>query len=163
MDVQSLIRLIEQEKKVHEKILVAKREERKLIFSMNATGLLEHTQYLSELVNDAHTLEEKRQILTATLARHYGLEKENPTLKELLVILPPMNRAELETIRESFRRTVMQLQEENTTNALAMRRSTETISKELHSLARSTESGVYTPGGKKAKGHAARAGLNMTA
>jgi flagellar biosynthesis/type III secretory pathway chaperone len=130
---------------------------------MNATGLLDHTQYLGELVKDAYTLEEKRQILTAAIARHYGLEKENPTLKELLAILPPVNRTELELVGESFRRTVMQLQEENTTNAVAMRRSTETISTELHSLAHSTESGVYTQGGKKAKGHAARAGLNMKA
>ena len=164
MDLTPLIQTMEQERKIHEKILAAKKEERKLLLSLNVNGLIENTRLLASLVKNAKDFEEKRLKITWQIAQQLNMSSEEPTMREILDCLPPANRADLEKSGEALKNVVHQLQEENRINAMALQRSSDTLNSEIQSVLKTVNSGVYMQGGKKSKaGGLSRAGINLRA
>ncbi len=163
MNLQALLTLLREELKVHEKMLLAKREEQKLIVSARPAALLKNTEHISGLAEQVRILEEKRVGLTETLALELGLTGRPATLKHLLDQLPPENRAELEKTGEGLKAAAREIQGINQSNSRLLRRTLETLNHEIAGLVKPEESGLYTSGGTKAHGPVPRAGLNLRA
>lgn len=164
MDITALIQTMEQERKIHEKILAAKKEERKLIYTLNADALMENTQRITQYVHTAKILEEKRRTLTRKIARQLDIPTEEPTIQEILYYLPPVNRIELEKSGENLKSVVYQVKEENQVNAIALQQTSASLNKEIEFTAKTANSGVYQRGGNKSKnGGIPRAGINLRA
>ena len=161
MNLKSLIDLIRQEQKIHEKVLLAKREEQRLIAVGDAALLLDNTQRLSDWIDQAASLEAQRRELVFALADELKLERENPTLRDLLAALPPENNAELESAGIHLRSLMEQVRQVNRINAGMLQRALETITGEIAGMVQSQESGVYTRSGVKERREAYRAGLNV--
>ena len=82
---------------------------------------------------------------------------------ELLEFLPPANRPELEQAGNNLKRVLDTLKNENETNAISLRKASDTIQHEIYDVAKSSDSGTYTQKGQKAKNTVPRAGLNVKA
>ncbi len=79
MSLKCLIELLKKELKIHEKILIAKRDERRWIATANAPALLESSQYLRKLTEEAADLERKRRHIVDTLTTQLGIENPEPS------------------------------------------------------------------------------------
>lgn len=163
MNLQLLIQVLHKEQKIHEKLLLAKREEQKWIATANAGQLSKNTSRISDLVEEARQMEAQRRSWVNRLAEELGIERTEPTLKEIVKVLPPEHRAELEQAGEALKRTVLEIKSLNRANHIVLQRSVETMQEELAQIVKTEESGVYTATGAKDTRVAPRAGLNLRA
>lgn len=163
MSLKALITLLREEQKVHEKLLLAKREEQKLIVTAHPAALLKNTEKISGLAEQARNLEEKRAELTEALAGELGIDARPVTLKRLLEVLPPENRIELEKTGERLKTIAREIKAVNQSNSRLLRKTLEFVNQEIAGLIQPEESGLYTSGGTKAHGPVLRAGLNLRA
>jgi len=161
MNLKLLIEIIKQEQFVHEKMLQSKKQERRLLVSVNPNEMLQNTEQLKDLVEEAQRLEQERQALTGHLAEELGITKDQPTLQDILSAVPSANRSELEEAGHSLRQTVMQLKEMNKINSQMLNQSVKTLNWEISQIIKTEESGVYTQNGKKGSSPVPRAGLNV--
>ncbi|MDP8243638.1 MAG: flagellar protein FlgN [Candidatus Hinthialibacter antarcticus] len=163
MNLKPLIDALREEQKVHEKILLAKREERKWIAVGAAGQLLQTAEELQDLAEHAMTLDAERRQRSAEIARALGLE-ENATLKEILEAMPSANRPELETVGDDLRRFAHEVRSINTANRLMLNRAVKTLNCEISDLIRVKDDKTYNASGRKSKGGVPpRAGLNVRA
>jgi flagellar biosynthesis/type III secretory pathway chaperone len=166
MNVQQLIEILTCEQKTHEQLMQAKREERKWLTVGDAPQLLKNTERISDLVDRIRDLEEQRMDQTRRIAAELGVEKPNPTLKDILSSLPPAEGIELEKARQSLKATLHALRAANRSNSILLQRSVETIREELKQFAQfapEKESGVYTARGILKQSAPPRASLNLRA
>lgn len=162
MDLKSLIDIMREEQKTHEKILLAKREERKWIAVGAAGQLLQTAEELQDLAEHAASLEAQRRQHSAAVASALGLE-ENATLKEILEALPSANRPELESVGNDLRRFAHEVRKINSGNHLMLNRAVETLNSEIRDLIKVKEEKTYNAAGHKSNGSVPRAGLNLRA
>ena len=163
MSLKSLIELMKKELKIHEKILIAKRDERRWIATANAPALLESSQYLRKLTEEAADLERERRHIVDALTTHLGIENPEPSLRDILAVLPPANRAELEQSGGELLEIVKRVKEQNQVNAIILQRAVNTFNDEIAEMIDAKDSGVYTRAGAKANRSPLRAGLNLRA
>ncbi len=161
MNLKPLIDIIKKEQHVHEKLLQTKKQERRFMVGVNPNKLLQNTEVLHDLVEEAQQLEQKRQEITHQLAHELGIEEDQPTLKDLILHLPAANRPELEEPGNALRQTVNELKEANKINAEMLNQSVKTLNWEISQIIKTEESGVYTSSGKKGSRPVPRAGLNV--
>ncbi len=163
MNLKPLINTLTEEQKVHEKLLLAKRQERKLLAAMDAAQLLKNTESLSDLVEQARFLESRRMEMTYEIALKLDITKKEVTLKDILEKLPSANREELERAGDSLKKTLETIRSANFSNHQLLRQSVESIRHELDQFAPVEESGVYTRKGALNQSAARRGGLNLRA
>lgn len=163
MDLNALIRLLQKEGKIHEKILLAKREEQRYLATADVNLLLKNTVLLNDLVEEARQMEERRRTLLEDCALQLGISKPNPTLRDLLEKMPTANRMEMEEVGDHLRNMVLELKDLNHANQLILQRSVEVMHNEISYLIQTQESGVYTSKGAKDSRVVPRAGLNLRA
>ena len=164
MNLKPLLEIMRRELRLQERILTAKKEEQRLLAVGRADRLLNLTTELGDLADEARALEEERREITQRLALELGIETPNPTLKEILEILPPYNRSDLEKTRDELVGIVVLVRQQNLTNRLMLTRAVDTLNQELKSLALTPESGVYQANGMKPPvASPPRAGLNVRA
>ncbi|MBN2326785.1 MAG: flagellar protein FlgN [Candidatus Omnitrophica bacterium] len=161
MTLKRLVEILAQEQRIHERILKAKRDERKLLAAGDADKLLKNTERISDLTEQAKEWEERRIEASNRIAEEWGVWKDGLTLKDLLEALPPANRAELEQARQSLKTTLEAVRSANRSNRLILQRSVSAIREQLKQRTPHQESGVYTSKGVLAQSEARRAGLNI--
>lgn len=163
MNLKPLVDTLREEQKVHEKILLAKREERKWLAVGAAGQLLQTAEELHDLADHAAALEADRRQRSAEIAGALGLEG-NATLKDILAALPSANRPELEQVGADLRRYANEVRKMNQSNHLMLNRAVDTLNSEIRDLIKTKkEDKRYSPAGKKANGGVPRAGLNVRA
>ncbi|HOJ60222.1 MAG TPA: flagellar protein FlgN [bacterium] len=163
MNLKSLLIILREEQKVHEKLLLGKRKEQQLIVTGHPAALMENTKQISAWAGQARELEEQRFQIVEELAREWGITEKPVTLKRLAGVLPPENREELEKTGERLKILAREIQTANQANARLLRRSLETLHQEIARFVKPEESGIYTSRGTKAQGQIPRAGLNLRA
>lgn len=163
MNLLPLIQILHKEQKIHEKLLLAKREEQKWIATANAGQLIKNTSRISDLADEARQAEAQRRALVNQLAKELEIGREEPTLKEIVETLPPAQRIEVEQAGEELKKTVLEIKKLNQANHIILQRSVETMQEELAQIVKTEESGVYTATGAKDTRVAPRAGLNLRA
>ncbi|RJP30577.1 MAG: hypothetical protein C4527_09540 [Candidatus Omnitrophota bacterium] len=163
MNLKTLIDILRNEQKVHEKILAAKKQERRCLAVGDAKGLLKITETIQDLVDEVTDWEKKRLFLTGEIARQLGIEKEQPTLRDLLTVLPPENNAELEKAGSALRELLFRLRLDNQSNKQMLENAIETMNLQFSDWIKPKESGVYNRQGHKGKPALGRAGLNVRA
>lgn len=162
MNLKPLIDTLREEQKVHEKILLAKREERKWLAVGAAGQLLQTAEELHDLADHAAALEAERRQRSAEIASALGLEG-NATLKDILAALPSANRPELEKVGNDLRRFAIEVRKVNHANHLILNRAVDTLNSEIRELIKTKEDNRYSSTGKKTNGGVPRAGLNVRA
>jgi flagellar biosynthesis/type III secretory pathway chaperone len=163
INLQPLLQILHQERRVHEKILLAKRREQAFLATANVSELLKSSESLHDLVEEAQQLEEQRQQLTTLLAQQLHIHQEQPSLTDLLAAVPAVNRTELEQAGQDLRDLVQNIRHLNQINQMVLQRSLETMSQELMQIIQMQDSGVYTVKGRKSFNGIPRAGLNVKA
>lgn len=164
MNVEELIRLLGQETKLHEKLLLAKEDERRFLAVADAVALLKNTEKISDLTDEVKDLERRRIRLTNEIASQFGPVQKDVILRDLLELLPPANRVDLERAGASLKSTIKKIKIVNQSNRVLLQRSSETIRHEIADFLKTEESGVYTSNGSKKKDNVpSRAGLNVKA
>ena len=163
MNLKPLIDILAQEQKIHEKLLLAKRQERKLLAAMDAAQLLKNSESLSDLVEQARMCESKRMAMTYEIALKLDITQKDVTLRDILERLPSANRAELERAGDSLKNTLETIRSTNLSNHQLLRQSVESIRHELDEFAPTEESGVYTKKGARDESTVRRGGLNLRA
>lgn len=161
MNLKPLLEILKQEYVVHQKMLKAKKQEQRLLVSVNPNELLQNTETIEQWVAEAQQLEQERQTITEHLVREIGLQQDQPTLSDLIEALPSEIRSELEERGDLLRQTVLQLKELNRANSQMLRQSVKTLNWELSQIVNTEESGVYKSNGKKGSSPVPRAGLNV--
>lgn len=161
MELNVLIENINKAKAVHEAICLLKKEEQHALAIGNTNKVFETAVKINELADEAAALESGRLHITAAIAIELGMEKQDPTLSELLAALPVYNRIELESAGKALLDTVTVLQQQNQASAQMLERSMNTLSAEIAKLAQTGESGVYSADGKRKSPPPMRAGLNV--
>lgn len=162
MNLKPLIDIIRRQQTIHEKILVAKRDEKRWIALGDSNKLLETAQRLDDLADEATVIENERQRRTQAIAQSLGLEGDI-TLKQLLDALPPANRPELEGVGAELREIVFAVRDANQANQLMLRRAIDTLNDDILDMAKADERELYGRNGNKQKPGAARMGLNVKA
>ncbi len=163
MNTKKLIELLAQEQKVHEQLLKAKRDERKLLSTAAANQLLKNTEKISDLIEQAHRLEKQRKEFLHQAALEWGLDPATITINDIVPFLPPAYRLELEIARNSLKTTLKTIREVNRTNHVILQRSIETIGDHLKQFVSTKESGVYNAKGTKDYQAIPRSGFNLRA
>lgn len=164
MNLKPLIDILKHEQRIHTSMLVLKKEERKYLALGDSENILNAVQELTSLADKAANLEEQRRDITAAIALELNLNIPEPTLREILEILPPYNRAELESTGKELLDTVYQLKEQNRANTRILQQSMETLNQEITNVCGQQDSGVYTAQGSRQKqNQPLRAGLNIRA
>lgn len=161
--IKDLIEILAQEQKTHENLLLAKREERILLASVNAPSLLKNTERISDLVDRARECEKQRIELTLQIAEELGIDKPAITIKDILAVLPPANRIDLERAGQSLKNTLETIQIVNRSNYQLMQSTINMVYEEIKRYAPEKESGVYTARGTRVYSPPQRAGLNVRA
>ncbi len=163
MNLKSLIDTLAEEQKVHERLLQAKREERIQLALADAPRLLKNTERISDLVDRARDLEKRRLALIRDAAMQLGITQEPVTVKDILEVIPPANRPELEVASRTLKNTLEQIREANRTNHRILQDSIAAIRLQLKQFIPQQESGVYTAQGVQENPSPPRAGLNIRA
>ena len=163
INLQPLLQILHQERRVHEKILLAKRREQAFLATANVSELLKSSESLHDLVEEAQQLEEQLQQLTTLLEQQLHIHQEQPSLTDLLAAVPAVNRTELEQAGQDLRDLVQNIRHLNQINQMVLQRSLETMSQELMQIIQLQDSGVYTVKGRNSFNGIPRAGLNVKA
>ncbi len=163
MNLRPLIDLLRKEQKIHEKILAIKTEERQCLATGDAETLLKVTEKTQDLVDELTHLEEKRMTITGEIALQLGIEKAQPTLRDILEVLPPENNMELERAGSELRQTIDKLQQSNQSNKNLLNNAIAIMNSQFSELIQEKPSGVYNRQGHKGKAGVPRAGLNVRA
>ncbi len=162
MNIKPLIDTMREQQKVHEKILLAKREERKWLAVGAAGQLLQTAEELQDLAEYSITLEAERQQRSAAVAAELGVD-ENATLTEILEALPSADRPELERVGDDLRRCAHEVKTINQKNNIMLHRAANTLNNEIRDFIKRDNDPTYTSAGRKTNGRVPRAGLNLRA
>ena len=164
MNLKPLLDVLKHEQRIHTAMLALKKEERKYLALGDSESISDTVLELTTLADKAASLEKRRRDITAAIALELNLDMPDPTLQEILEILPPYNRAELESTGKELLDTVNQLKEQNRANVQILQRSLETLNQEIIHVCGEQDSGVYTAQGSRQKqNQPLRAGLNLRA
>ncbi len=163
MNLKPLVNILREEKQLHEKMLSSKEEERRYLATGDAHSLIKVTEKIQDLADQIAELEELRTKITNELAEELGIDKTNPTLKDILEKIPPENNSDLEQSGADLRNVVFQLKQSNQSNKILLQNAVATINAEIAEVIKPEESGVYTKHGKRGKQGVPRAGLNVRA
>ncbi|MGC9326220.1 MAG: flagellar protein FlgN [Candidatus Hinthialibacter sp.] len=163
MTLKRLVEILAQEQRIHERILKAKQDERKLLALGDAASLLKNTERISDLAEQAKEWEERRIEASNRIAEEWGVGKEDLTLQDLVEALSPADRIELERARKILKTTLESIQSANRSNQRILQRSVSALRERLKQLAPHKESGVYTSDGALEQSGGRRAGLNIRA
>lgn len=162
MNLKPLLDILEQEQKLHDKLLLAKREERKFIATADATSILKNTEQINDWIEEIKRAETRREHITRQLARDLGIDGERCTLNQILEAVPPEQRSALEHSRRVLKQTIESIREINKANHLLLHRSVVALGEQLKSILQTnTDTGVYTKSGSKARRESTSAGLNV--
>lgn len=161
MKLKKLIQTLHKEQSIHEKMLNTKRDEQRFIALGDATTLLKNAEKLTDLVDEARTLESQRMQLTQELSAELNLEKKQPTLREIIQALPDDKSTELSEARDTLKSTIYQLQEINQANSIMLERAAQTFQTEFSRAAQQVQSGVYSKNGSRPQNQTVRGGLNV--
>lgn len=158
----AMIDCLKRERQIHEQLLLAKREEQRLLALGDAVTLVKLIDRLEQLTQEASRLETERMDLTSEAATAMGLMTEGLTLVALASRLPKgIEREELESLGAALRDMAQEIQQINHANARILERTIDTLNREISTLADQPESRVYSHGGSKPRKDAPRAGLNL--
>ncbi|MBI1389648.1 MAG: hypothetical protein GC154_14515 [bacterium] len=162
MNAKPLVRVLHEELKIQEKILLEKREEQRWLAFGEAGALLESAERLDALAEDAAMLEDERAERSRELAESLGLNG-GAKLNEILAAMAPEERGELETAGNALKEMATRVQNINQSNRVMLQRAIETLNAQVNQFARVKNQETYSRNGSKVRLGAARAGLNVRA